>query len=400
MLASSIVRHRPVRDYSCCVLDSAFCFRDSSLPAPVVMPSRRDFFNPAEAYVMTLGDGQSKKRVIQLLNQISRFFGAADLHTMEWHMLTYDHVLALRETRVRSGLSPATINLQLSVIKMTCKQCWLKNLMPLQTYAAIKEVKSVRGGRVPKGRALKPAESGRLLKTTEADGDIRSKRDAAIIALALGCGLRRSEIASLLLEQVDHVRHTITVRGKGNKERRVAVADAVWERLAVWLEARAGDPCPNVFLAVRRYGRISTGHSITSSAVYQILKARSSQSGVEDFSPHDLRRTFATRLLGAGTDINLVRKAMGHGPRLRPHHPALRQARGRGGRGGDEKNPHLTQTKRSCPSSGGPFRKLRKAPEHVRTSSAAFRSRACVRLRPRPFPAGCARAPSRRWPWR
>ncbi|MFR1631265.1 MAG: tyrosine-type recombinase/integrase, partial [Sutterella wadsworthensis] len=76
--------------------------------------------------------------------------------------------------------------------------------------------------------------------------------------------------------------------------------------------ARAGDPCPNVFLAVRRYGRISTGHSITSSAVYQILKTRSSQSGVEDFSPHDLRRTFATRLLGAGTDINLVRKAMGH----------------------------------------------------------------------------------------
>lgn len=265
MLASSIVRHRPVRDYSCCVLDSAFCFRDSSLPAPVVMPSRRDLFNPAEAYVMTLGDGQSKKRVIQLLNQISRFFGAADLHAMEWQMLTYDHVLAFRETRVRSGLSPATINLQLSVIKMTCKQCWLKNLMPLQTYAAIKEVKSVRGGRVPKGRALKPAESGRLLKTTEADGDIRSKRDAAIIAL--GCGLRRSEIASLLLEQVDHV---------------------------------------------RRYGRISTGHSITSSAVYQILKTRSSQSGVEDFSPHDLRRTFATRLLGAGTDINLVRKAMGH----------------------------------------------------------------------------------------
>lgn len=143
------------------------------------MPSRRDFFNPAEAYVMTLGDGQSKKRVIQLLNQISRFFGAADLHAMEWQMLTYDHVLAFRETRVRSGLSPATINLQLSVIKMTCKQCWLKNLMPLQTYAAIKEVKSVRGGRVPKGRALKPAESGRLLKTTEADGDIRSNHHRA-----------------------------------------------------------------------------------------------------------------------------------------------------------------------------------------------------------------------------
>lgn len=397
MLASSIVRHRPVRDYSCCVLDSAFCFRDSSLPAPFVMPSRRNIFNPAEAYVMTLGDGQSKKRVIQLLNQISRFFGAADLHAMEWQMLTYDHVLAFRETRVRSGLSPATINLQLSVIKMTCKQCWLKNLMPLQTYAAIKEVKSVRGGRVSKGRALKPAESGRLLKTTEADGDIRSKRDAAIIALALGCGLRRSEIASLLLEQVDHVRHTITVRGKGNKERRVAVADAVWERLAVWLEARAGDPCPNVFLAVRRYGRISTGHSITSSAVYQILKTRSSQSASRTShlttSDEPSRRGFSAQ---APTSTSCERP-WATPPSSPPS--ATTSARTRRSRRRREKSS-FDPTKRSCPSSGGPFRKLRKAPEHVRTSSAAFRSRACVRLRPRPFPAGCARAPSRRWPWR
>ena len=360
------------------------------------MPSRRDFFNPAEAYVMTLGDGQSKKRVIQLLNQISRFFGAADLHAMEWQMLTYDHVLAFRETRVRSGLSPATINLQLSVIKMTCKQCWLKNLMPLQTYAAIKEVKSVRGGRVPKGRALKPAESGRLLKTTEADGDIRSKRDAAIIALALGCGLRRSEIASLLLEQVDHVCHTITVRGKGNKERRVAVADAVWERLAVWLEARAGDPCPNVFLAVRRYGRISTGHSITSSAVYQILKTRSSQSGVEDFSPHDLKTNLSRRGFSVQAPTSTSCERPWATPPSSPP-SATTSARTRRSRRRREKSS-FDPTKRSCPSSGGPFRgKLRKAPERVRTSSAAFRSRACVRLRPRPFPAGCARAPSRRW---
>lgn len=273
---------------------SSYCVCDSTVPA-VVAAGTRNYLNPAEAYVMTLGDGQSKKRIVQLLNQIARFFGASDLHSMEWHQLTYDHVLAFRETKLREGLSPATINLQLSAIKMTAKQAWLKMLMPLQTYMAIKEVKSVRGERISKGRALKPSESGKLLKATEEDGS-----------------LRRSELASLLMEQVDFTRRAITVRGKGNKERRVALGKAVWERLQAWLEVRGDDPSPNVFVALRRYGKIWRNHSISSSAVYYILKQRSHESGVEDFSPHDLRRTFATRLLGAGTDINLVRKAMGH----------------------------------------------------------------------------------------
>ena len=145
------------------------------------------------------------------------------------------------------------------------------------------------------------------------------------------------------------------------------------------------------------YGRISTGHSITSSAVYQILKTRSSQSGVEDFSPHDSdepsRRGFSAQ---APTSTSCERP-WATPPSSPPS--ATTSARTRRSRRRREKSS-FDPTKRSSPSSGGPFRKLRKAPEHVRTSSAAFRSRACVRLRPRPFPAGCARAPSRRWPWR
>ena len=159
--------------------------------------------------------------------------------------------------------------------------------------------------------------SGCICPEENIEQGLASPDENARLAVMLGafCGLRRIEMTRINLKtdlEENAEGMVLHVHGKGNKERRVAVADAVWERLAVWLEARAGDPCPNVFLAVRRYGRISTGHSITSSAVYQILKTRSSQSGVEDFSPHDLRRTFATRLLGAGTDINLVRKAMGH----------------------------------------------------------------------------------------
>ena len=128
-------------------------------------------------------------------------------------------------------------------------------------------------------RYLSLDESIQLL---EAVDEPNQARDYCILTLFLNCGLRISELVSLNITDVREVQ--LRVLGKGNKERRVAVADAVWERLAVWLEARAGDPCPNVFLAVRRYGRISTGHSITSSAVYQILKTRSSQSGANSLT--------------------------------------------------------------------------------------------------------------------
>ncbi len=305
------------------------------------MPSRRDLFNPAEAYVDALGDGQSKKRVIQLLNQISRFFGAADLHAMEWQMLTYDHVLAFRETRVRSGLSPATINLQLSVIKMTCKQCWLKNLMPLQTYAAIKEVKSVRGGRVPKGRAPQSPPSRdvfsrppRPTATSARSATPPSSRSRS----AAGFADPKSPLSFLSRSTTCATRSRSAARG--NKERRVAVADAVWERLAVWLEARAGDPCPNVFLAVRRYGRISTATPSPPPP-----STRSSRPAPASRASRTSHLTTQTNLRDEASRRRHRHqpRAKGHGPRLRPHHPALRQARGRGGRGGDEKNPHLTQ---------------------------------------------------------
>lgn len=52
--------------------------------------------------------------------------------------------------------------------------------------------------------------------------------------------------------------------------------------------------------------------AITASAIYQLLRTRADESKVSSFTPHDLRRTFATRLLKSGADINTVRQAMGH----------------------------------------------------------------------------------------
>lgn len=272
----------------------------------------QDTFNPAQAYVLTLGAGQSRNKVVRVLNGIAQEFGHASLNECPWEKLNYDAVLAFRVRQMGKGLSPSTVNLQICTLRMVAKQAWLKGMMSIETYSAIREVKSVRGSRVSKGRALNTRETGKLIAQSELKGTAIGVRDAAIIALAVGCGMRRAEIATLKLQNINHQTRVITILGKGNKERKVAPSDDAWERLADWLAIRGTEGCDNVFVAVKKGDNIQPFWPISASAIYQLLRARAIESRISAFTPHDLRRTFATRLLDAGADINTVRQAMGH----------------------------------------------------------------------------------------
>lgn len=124
--------------------------------------------------------------------------------------------------------------------------------------------------------------------------------------------MRRAEVVGLTFRQIDKANRIITILGKGNKERRVAPSDEAWERLEEWLSLRGDDGCENVFVAVKKGDNIQRYWPLSESAIYQMLRYRGAQAAVDNFTPHDLRRTFATRLLDNGADINTVRLAMGH----------------------------------------------------------------------------------------
>lgn len=285
----------------------------SGNPTAVALSHQQEqIFNPAQAYVLTLSAGQSRNKVIRILNSIAQAFGYENLNVCPWQDMTYDRLLAYRTMQVEAGLAPATINLQLCALRMVAKQAWLKLMMPLETYSAIRELKSVRGKRVSKGRALNSRETGKLLASLDLKSSAITTRDAAIIALAVGCGMRRAEIVGLKFSQLDKSNRIITILGKGNKERRVAPSDEAWERLEEWLRLRGEDGCENVFVAIKKGNNIQPYWPLSESAIYQMLKNRGTQATVADFTPHDLRRTFATRLLDNGADINTVRLAMGH----------------------------------------------------------------------------------------
>lgn len=235
---------------------------------------------------------------------------ASTLHSFNWAGMRRQHVQAVLALLSSAGLAPSTINTYLAALKGVALEAWALRLIDAETYQQIKAVKSVRGSRLAKGRALSVEEIRALFQACDARPNLASLRDAAIIATLAGCGLRRAEITNLSIENIDLTEQSFKILGKGNKEREAFMPPSTWGRLQLWLDARGASEGP-VFCRIRREQKI-TGGRLSSQAVYHILRERQMQAGVKEFAPHDLRRTFASMLLANGEDIITVKDAMGH----------------------------------------------------------------------------------------
>lgn len=91
-------------------------------------------------------------------------------------------------------------NLILAVIKGIAEEAWNLELTSDHDYALIKSVKSAKGSRVTRGRALDKTEVGQLVNLCDSKTGLRNCRVGAILALGAGCGLRRAEIVGLRLD--------------------------------------------------------------------------------------------------------------------------------------------------------------------------------------------------------
>ena len=143
--------------------------------------------------------------------------------------------------------------------------------------------------------------------------DTKGIRDATIIALGIGCGLMRAEIASLKTSSLNSEEKSILVMGKGNEEGTEYCSDAVWQRVMRWKNYREeADGVEELFCSVSKAGKLNSTKSLTEDAIFKISRSRAKEFGLEIFAPHDLIRTCTTWLFKLGEEVNIVRQAMGH----------------------------------------------------------------------------------------
>jgi integrase len=233
----------------------------------------------------------------------------ADPLAFDWPKLTYSVTQALR-ARLLERFAPATAQRTLSALRGVLRECWRLGLMTAEDYQRVADVQVGRWERLPRGRALGAGELRTLFQACAGRG-ITGVRDAALLALLYGAGLRRAEAVGLDLGDFDSETGTLTVRhGKGDKDRRVYVANGGQRAILAWLEHRGSEPGP-LLLAMAKGGRI-VPRRLTPHAAFKALASLARRAGVARFGPHDLRRTFVSDLLDNGADIATVAKLAGH----------------------------------------------------------------------------------------
>ncbi len=235
---------------------------------------------------------RSYERDLTSLAALRPFFSGKSLSDITpWLIEKY------KRLRKEKGKSNQTVNLELACLKTLFSKAvtWKK--------AAENPVKEVKMLRVNNARVrfLDEEEEGRLL--VECQGYLHD-----IVITALHTGFRRNELLSLRPEDVDFSRGLVSVRAgyaKNGEGRSVPMSTLLREILLHLVSEARGSESPSLF-------RNHQGAPLRAYALHDSFESAVHRAKLEDFHFHDLRHTFASRLVMAGVDIRTVQELMGH----------------------------------------------------------------------------------------
>ena len=269
--------------------------------------------NPAFSYLSSLPSSNSNVTMSNCLKTVAKLLGRNDIFEVDWSALRRQHCLRVMDMLKLKGLAPATINLHLYGMKGVAREAWSMDLMPQAAYLKIQALKGLHYARLPTGRSLTAHQCKKLLDVCE-DGSLRGIRDRAILAVMMGCGLRRAEVSSLEVANWNEKDRTFTFIGKGNKQRRVYLPPDLIDPLTRWINIRGLDEgaiFPAIYKGNGEHEFFKIRNMLPSS-INRIVSRRAKQAKIPKLTPHDLRRTFATKMLNAGIDLFVLQQSMGH----------------------------------------------------------------------------------------
>lgn len=263
---------------------------------------------------------QSKSAVLNSLPSPSsqRSYDHAIREFIEWYCseprLAFNKTVV---TRYRISLEQAhyassTINLRLAAIRRLAYEAADSGLLSPDLAAGIRRVKGAKkhGGRI--GNWLTADEGKRLLGVFDR-GSLRGKRDYAMVAVLLGCGLRRAELATVdvrHLQRRDEHWVFADMIGKGGHIRTVPIPEWVEKALSNW-SVEANIASGPLFRAINKAGRVA-GSGFSPKVIWGVVKKACSKCGLANVAPHDLRRTCARLCHDAGGELDQIQFLLGH----------------------------------------------------------------------------------------
>jgi integrase len=221
-------------------------------------------------------------------------------------------VSAWRVSLEERRLGSSSIIIRMSAIRKLAAEAADNGLLAPELAAGISRVRSAKSVGIRVGNWLSVRQAQSLLNAPDV-ATVRGLRDRAILAVLLGCGLRRSEVAALTfqhLQQRDGRWCIVDLVGKHGRVRTAPMP--AWVKVAVdaWT-GLAGVDGGYVFRPVNRSGSV-TGDRLGEKVVWQMIKPYAEASGVPGIAPHDLRRTCAKLCRAGGGELEQIQLLLGH----------------------------------------------------------------------------------------
>lgn len=221
-------------------------------------------------------------------------------------------VSAWRASLESRGLGSSSIIIRMSAVRKLAAEAADNGLLAPELAAGIARVKSAKSVGIRAGNWLTLRQAQALLSAPDI-ATVKGLRDRAILAVLLGCGLRRSEVAALTFahtQQRDGRWCIVDLVGKHGRIRTIPMPTWVKVAIDAWTVAAGVTGAP-VFRPVNRGDRIGA-EGLSEKVVWQLIQPYAEAAGVPGIAPHDCRRTCAKLCRAAGGELEQIQLLLGH----------------------------------------------------------------------------------------
>jgi integrase len=278
-----------------------------ALPTPESREEQAFALTPAQALLRrmvldSVSSPHSRRNYAKALDHLFAFCASRPLSRallMEW----------------RAGmeaLSPSTVNVRLSAVRKMVGEARRNNMIGSEEAASLTDIPNIRQQGTRLGNWLTREQAKEVLAVPDRS-TLKGKRDYVILALLVGCALRRHELADLYIEEIQLRENRWVIadlRGKGGRVRTVAVPVWVKQAINAWTTA-AGLEKGKLLRPVLKSGKV-VGESLSDWGVWSVVEQSAREIGIEHFGAHDLRRTCAKLCRKNGGDLEQIKFLLGH----------------------------------------------------------------------------------------